>query len=215
MIFKTFSLTKNNGEIVQRMSKPQRKRKNRQSEDQGVDEIPRLPKTKPLQLRYYGDPILRKRAEPVQEITDIETKLAGEMLMTLYATNGIGLAATQVGVLKRFLIVDIDPEDADYEPIMLFNPEILSVEGESVAEEGCLSIPDLRADVKRPEKIVVKAMNDYGEDIQIEADGLLARVIQHEIDHLNGTLFIDRISGLKRQLLRSELEKIQQADRPL
>ncbi|MCE2402617.1 peptide deformylase [Candidatus Poribacteria bacterium] len=197
------------------MSKPKRKRKNRQSEDQGVDEIPRLPKTKPLQLRYYGDPILRKRAEPVQEITDIETKLAREMLMTLYATNGIGLAATQVGVLKRFLIVDIDPEDADYEPIMLFNPEILSVEGESVAEEGCLSIPDLRADVKRPEKIVVKAMNDYGEDIQIEADGLLARVIQHEIDHLNGTLFIDRISGLKRQLLRSELEKIQQADRPL
>ena len=84
-----------------------------------------------------------------------------------------------------------------------------------MAEEGCLSIPDLRADVKRPEKIVVKAMNDYGEDIQIEADGLLARVIQHEIDHLNGTLFIDRISGLKRQLLRSELEKIQQADRPL
>ncbi len=196
------------------MSKLKRKRKNRQSEDQGVDEIPRLPKTKPLQLRYYGDPVLRKRAEPVQEITDAETKLAEEMLMTLYATHGIGLAATQVGVLKRFLIVDIDPEDADYEPIMLFNPEILSVEGESVAEEGCLSIPDLRADVKRPEKIVVKAMNDYSEDIQIEADGLLARVIQHEIDHLNGTLFIDRISGLKRQLLRPELEKIQQADRP-
>jgi len=197
------------------MSKPKRKRKNRQSEDHGVDEIPRLPKTKPLQLRYYGDPVLRKKAEPIQEITDAETTLAEEMLITLYATHGIGLAATQVGVLKRFLIVDIDPEDADYQPLMLFNPEILSVEGESVAEEGCLSIPDLRADVKRPEKIVVKAMNDYSEDIQIEADGLLARVIQHEIDHLNGTLFIDRISGLKRQLLRPELEKIQQADRPL
>ncbi|MDE0316500.1 MAG: peptide deformylase [Candidatus Poribacteria bacterium] len=197
------------------MSKPKRKRKNRQSEDQGLDEIPRLPKTKPLQLRYYGDPVLRKKAEPIQEITDAEMTLAEEMLITLYATHGIGLAATQVGVLKRFLIVDIDPEDADYEPLMLFNPEILSVEGESVAEEGCLSIPDLRADVKRPEKIVVKAMNDYSEDIQIEADGLLARVIQHEIDHLNGTLFIDRISGLKRQLLRPELEKIQKADRPL
>ncbi len=197
------------------MSKSKRKRKNRQSEDQGLDEIPRLPKTKPLQLRYYGDPVLRKKAEPIQEITDAEMTLAEEMLITLYATHGIGLAATQVGVLKRFLIVDIDPEDADYEPLMLFNPEILSVEGESVAEEGCLSIPDLRADVKRPEKIVVKAMNDYSEDIQIEADGLLARVIQHEIDHLNGTLFIDRISGLKRQLLRPELEKIQKADRPL
>ena len=197
------------------MSKPKRKRKNRQPEDQGVDEIPRLPKTKPLQLRYYGDPVLRKRAEPVQEITDAEMTLAWEMLMTLYATHGIGLAATQVGVLKRFLIVDIDQEDPDNEPLMLFNPEILSVEGESVAEEGCLSIPDLRADVRRPEKIVVKAMNDYSEDIQIEADGLLARVIQHEIDHLNGTLFIDRIGGLKRQLLRDELEKIQKADRPL
>ena len=197
------------------MSKPKRKRKNRQSEDQGVDEIPRLLKTKPLQLRYYGDPVLRKRAEPVQEITDAETKLAREMLITLYATNGIGLAATQVGVLKRFLIVDIDIEDADYEPIMLFNPQIINVEGESVAEEGCLSIPDLRADVKRPEKIVVKAMNLDSEIVQIEADGLLSRVLQHEIDHLNGTLFIDRISGLKRQLLRGELEKIQQADRPL
>ena len=197
------------------MSKPKRKRKNRQSENQGVDGIPRLPKTKPLQLRYYGDPVLRKRAEPVQEITDAERTLAEEMLITLYAANGIGLAATQVGVLKRFLIVDINEEDPDYQPLMLFNPEILSVEGESVVEEGCLSIPDIRADVKRPEKIVVKAMNDYSEDIQIEADGLLARVIQHEIDHLNGTLFIDRISGLKRQLLRPELKKIQNADRPL
>ena len=197
------------------MSKPKRKRKNRQSENQGVDGIPRLPKTKPLQLRYYGDPVLRKRAEPVQEITDAERTLAEEMLITLYAANGIGLAATQVGVLKRFLIVDINEEDPDYQPLMLFNPEIMSVEGESVAEEGCLSIPDIRADVKRPEKIVVKAMNDYSEDIQIEADGLLARVIQHEIDHLNGTLFIDRISGLKRQLLRPELKKIQNADRPL
>lgn len=215
MIFKTFSLTKEYGEIVQRMSKPKRKRKNRQSEDQGVDEVLRLPKTEPLQLRYYGDPILRKRAEPVQEITDAERTLAEEMLITLYATHGIGLAATQIGVLKRFLIVDIDPEDPDYEPLMLFNPEILSVEGESVVEEGCLSIPDLQADVKRPEKIVVKAVNLDSREIEIEADGLLSRVLQHEIDHLNGTLFIDRISGLKRQLLRDELEKIQQADRPL
>lgn len=196
------------------MANPKRKRKNRQSSDQNVDEIPRLPETKPLQLRYYGDPILRRRAEPVQEITDAEMTLAGEMLITLYATNGIGLAATQVGVLKRFLIVDIDREDPDYEPLMLFNPEIINVEGESVVEEGCLSIPDLRADVKRPEKIVVKAVNIHLENVEFEADGLLARVLQHEIDHLNGTLFIDRISGLKRQLLRPELKKIQQADRP-
>lgn len=198
------------------MSKPKRKRKNRQSEDQGTEEIPRLLKTKPLQLRYYGDPVLRRRAEPVQEITEAEVKLADDMLMTLYATgNGIGLAATQVGILKRFLIVDLGSEESPLsEPLLLFNPEILSTEGESVAEEGCLSIPDLRADVKRPDKIVVSAMNLRWEDIQIETDGLLSRVLQHEIDHLNGTLFIDRISGLKRQLLRDELRILQQADRP-
>ena len=199
------------------MSKPKRKRKNRQSSDSATDETLRLPITKPLQLRYYGDSVLRKRAEPVQEITYSEIKLAEEMLMTLYATgNGIGLAATQVGILKRFLIVDLgENEDEKFELLMLFNPEILSVEGESVAEEGCLSIPDLRADVKRPEKIVVKAMDLRNKEIEFEADGLLARVLQHEIDHLNGTLFIDRISGLKRQLLRSELKKLQQTDRPL
>lgn len=198
------------------MAKQIKKRNNKQYSDQGMDEIPRLPKTKPLQLRYYGDPILRKRAEVVKEITDTERLLADDMLETLYASYGIGLAATQVGILKRFLIVDIgeDEDGEEFEPLMLFNPEILSVEGESVVEEGCLSIPDLRADVRRPEQISVKAMNINSEDVEIEADGLLARVIQHEIDHLNGVLFIDRISGIKRQLLRDELKIIQQADRP-
>ena len=196
------------------MSKPKRRRNNNQT----VDEAPLLSKTEPLQLRYYGDPVLRKRAEPVLEITEAEIKLAEDMLMTLYATgNGIGLAATQVGVLKRFLVVDIgsDDEEEKFDPLLLFNPEILNTEGESVAEEGCLSIPDIRADVKRPEKIAVKAVNINNNEIQFEAVGLMARVLQHEIDHLNGTLFIDRISGLKRQLLRDELKKIHQADRPL
>ena len=196
------------------MSKPKRRRNNNQT----VDEAPLLSKTKPLQLRYYGDPVLRKRAEPVLEITEAEIKLAEDMLMTLYATgNGIGLAATQVGVLKRFLVVDIgsDDEEDEFDPLLLFNPEILSTEGESVAEEGCLSIPDIRADVKRPEKIAVKAVTINKNEIQFEAVGLMSRVLQHEIDHLNGTLFIDRISGLKRQLLRDELKKIHQADRPL
>lgn len=199
------------------MSKTKRKRKSRDSSEQGLDEIPRLQKTKPLQLRYYGDPVLRKRAEPVQEITVDEIKLAEDMLMTFYAIgNGIGLAATQVGILKRFLIVDIgDEEDKEFEPLMLFNPEILSFEGESIVEEGCLSIPDLRAEVKRPEKIVVKAMTLRKQIVEFEADELLARVLQHEIDHLNGTLFIDRISGLKRQVLSDDLKKLQQADRPM
>lgn len=196
-----------------------RKRKPTNSQpaaDAVVEEEPCLRQTAPLQLRYYGDPVLRKKAEPVAEITDAELQLAEKMLITMYATgNGIGLAATQVGVLKRFLIVDIsEVADEEYEPVMLFNPEILSAEGEAVAEEGCLSIPNVTADVKRPEKVVIEGINVESEQVRIEADGLLARALQHEIDHLNGVLFIDRLSGLKRQLLAGKLRQIQLAERP-
>ncbi|MDE0465920.1 MAG: peptide deformylase [Candidatus Poribacteria bacterium] len=198
------------------MPKRKRKPKDTPASDVSGEDIVVLRETAPLQLRYYGDPVLRKRAEPVAGITEAERQLAEQMLMTLYATgNGIGLAATQVGVLKRLIIVDIGEEDdEEYEPLVLFNPELLSSDGEIVAEEGCLSIPDVTADVKRPESIVVEGVNLQREAICIEADGLLARVLQHEIDHLNGVLFIDRISGLKRRLLSEELTKIQQAEKP-
>ena len=197
---------------------PKRKRKPKNtpvSDVSGEDDVV-LHETAPLQLRYYGDPVLRKRAEPVVEITEVEHQLAVQMLETLYVTgNGIGLAATQVGVLKRLIIVDIgEDDDETYEPLVLFNPEILSSEGEVVADEGCLSIPNVTAEVKRPEKIVVEGIDVQSESVCIEADGLLARVLLHEMDHLNGVLFIDRISGLKRQLLRDELLRIQQAERP-
>lgn len=199
------------------MSKRKRKPKNSQpAADTVVEEEPCLRQTAPLQLRYYGDPVLRKKAEPVAEITDAELQLAEEMLITMYATgNGIGLAAPQVGVLKRFLIVDVGEfDDEEYEPVMLFNPEILDEEGEIVAEEGCLSIPNVTADVKRPEKVVVEGINVARERVRIEAEGLLARALQHEIDHLNGVLFIDKLSGLKRQLLAGKLRQIQLAERP-
>ena len=198
------------------MPKRKRKPKSTAASDISGEDTVVLCETAPLQLRYYGDPVLRKRAEPVAEITEAERQLAEEMLMTLYATgNGIGLAATQVGVLKRLIIVDIGEEDdEEYEPLVLFNPELLSSDGEIVAEEGCLSIPDVTADVKRPESIVVEGVNLQCEAIRIEADGLLARVLQHEIDHLNGVLFIDRIGGLKRRLLSEELTRIQQAEKP-
>ena len=198
------------------MPKRKRKPKDTPASDVSGEDIVVLRETAPLQLRYYGDPVLRKRAEPVAEITEAERQLAEQMLETLYATgNGIGLAATQVGVLKRLIIVDIGEEDdEEYEPLVLFNPELLSSDGEIVAEEGCLSIPDVTADVKRPESIVVEGVNLQREAIRIEADGLLARVLQHEIDHLNGVLFIDRISGLKRRLLSEELTRVQQAEKP-
>ena len=198
------------------MPKRRRKSKNTATSDVGGEDSVVLRETAPLQLRYYGDPVLRKRAEPVAEITDADRQFAAQMLMTLVATgNGIGLAATQVGVLKRLIIVNIGEEDdEEYEPLVLFNPEILSSDGEIVAEEGCLSIPDVTADVKRPENIVVEGLDARGESVHIETDGLLARVLQHEIDHLNGILFIDRISGLKRRLLSDELQKLQRAERP-
>ena len=198
------------------MPKRRRKPKNAPASDVGSEDDVILRVTAPLQMRYYGDPVLRKRAESVAEITEAEYQLAEQMLMTLYATgNGIGLAATQVGVLKRLIIVDIGEDDDEaYEPLVLFNPEIMSSDGEVVAEEGCLSIPDVTADVKRPERIVVHGIDVQSESVRIEADGLLARVLLHEVDHLNGVLFIDRISGLKRQLLKDELLRIQQAERP-
>lgn len=198
------------------MPKRKRKPKDNATSDVGGEEDIVLRETAPLQLRYYGDPVLRKRAEAVSEVTEAEHQLAEQMLETLYATgNGIGLAATQVGILKRLIIVDIGEEDDEvYEPLVLFNPELLGSDGEIVVEEGCLSIPDVTAEVKRPEIIVVEGIDIQNEPIRIEADGLLARVLQHEIDHLNGVLFIDRISGLKRQLLKDELLRIQQAERP-
>lgn len=198
------------------MPKRKRKLQNTPASDAvGEDEV-LLRVTAPLQLCYYGNPALRKRAKPLAEITEAERQLADQMLETLYNTgNGIGLAATQVGILKRLIIIDIgEDDDETYEPLVLFNPEILSVEGEVVAEEGCLSIPNVTAEVRRPEKVVVDGMDIRGEPTHIEADGLLARVLQHEIDHLNGVLFIDRISGLKRQLLKDDLLWIQQAERP-
>ena len=198
------------------MPNRRRKPKNTPVSDVGGEDDVVLRETAPLQLRYYGDAVLRKRAEAVLEVTEAERLLAEQMLETLYATgNGIGLAATQVGILKRLIIVDIGEEDDEtYEPLVLFNPELVGFDGEIVAEEGCLSIPDVMAEVKRPERIVVEGIDVQNESVRIEADGLLARVLQHEIDHLNGVLFIDRISGLKRQLLKEALLKIQQAERP-
>ena len=198
------------------MPKRRRKPKDTPTSDVGGEDDVVLHETVPLQLRYYGDPVLRKRADAVLEVTEAECQLAEQLLETLYATgNGIGLAATQVGILKRLIIVDIGEEDDEaYEPLVLFNPELMSFDGEIVAEEGCLSIPDVTAEVKRPEIIVVEGIDVQNESVRIEADGLLARVLQHEIDHLNGVLFIDRISGLKRQLLKEELLRIQQAERP-
>jgi len=162
-------------------------------------------------IRMYGDPILHERALPIEAITEEDHQIAKKMLATMYSNPiGIGLAATQVGILRRLIVIDIDRDDPDNAPIVLINPEILEQEGESVIEEGCLSIPELKAEVKRPEKIIVSARTLEDEEIIIEDESLLARVLQHEIDHLNGILFIDHLSRKKQKRLKAKLRQIRQ-----
>ena len=165
----------------------------------------------PFRIRVYNDPVLRERALPVQEITDVERKLAEDMLTTMYASPiGVGLAAPQVGILKRLIVIDLNREEPERYPLVLFNPELQSLEGETIEEEGCLSFPGITADVKRAAQAVVTAQGIDGEPIRIAGEDLLARALQHEIDHLDGILFIDHVHGLKRQFLRGKLRKLQQ-----
>ena len=148
---------------------------------------------------------------PIEAITEEDHQIAKKMLATMYSNPiGIGLAATQVGILRRLIVIDIDRDDPDNAPIVLINPEILEQEGESIIEEGCLSIPELKAEVKRPEKIIVSARTLDDEEIIIEDESLLARVLQHEIDHLNGILFIDHLSRKKQKRLKAKLRQIRQ-----
>ena len=160
-----------------------------------------------LDICTYPEEILRQPAEPVTDIDEEVVKLVDHMAETMYSAPGIGLAATQVGVAKQVLVADIAARKPESELIVLINPEIVAAEGEVLFEEGCLSVPDYQAEVKRHEKITVRGLNLEGEEVEIEAEGLLAIVLQHEIDHLNGLLFIDRLSRLKRDLYKRRLRK--------
>lgn len=148
----------------------------------------------PLPLRVLGDPILRKETAPVTSITADLRQLIDAMFETMYAARGIGLAAPQVGRTERVAIVDVKDE-----PLVLINPEIVASNGMERDEEGCLSIPDIYEDVDRPSTVHFRAMDRDGKVFDREADGLLARCVQHEIDHLHGKLFIDYLSVLKRR----------------
>jgi peptide deformylase len=157
-----------------------------------------------LEVLQFPDPRLREKASPIEkgEIDDELRELAGNMAETMYEEPGIGLAATQVGVAKRLVVVDVDWPDPEGQRNLriLLNPEIVHSEGEQVLEEGCLSVPDFTADVRRAERVVVRARSLDWEELEYDATGLEAACYQHEIDHLDGTLFIDRISRLKRNL---------------
>lgn len=159
-----------------------------------------------LDVVLYPDENLAKVCEPVAQIDDELNQFIDDMFETMYEHEGIGLAAPQVNVLKRVVTIDIEGDKTNQ--VVLINPEILESSGETGIEEGCLSIPGHRALVPRKEKVKVKALNRQGEEVIYDADGLFAICIQHEIDHLNGVLFVDHISALKRQRIKEKMLKL-------
>ncbi|GMR15732.1 MAG: peptide deformylase [Gammaproteobacteria bacterium] len=160
-----------------------------------------------LNILHFPDDRLRTKAKKVSEVTEKHRALINNMLETMYDAPGIGLAATQVNVHERILVIDISEEKND--PIVLINPEILEKDGDQEFDEGCLSVPGIYETVHRADKVRIKALNKEGENIEMSAEGLLAVCIQHEIDHLDGKLFVDYLSQLKKQRIRKKLEKQQ------
>jgi peptide deformylase len=157
------------------------------------------------EILHFPDPRLRNLARPVEEVDDEIRQLVDDMFETMYDAPGIGLAAIQINVAKRVIVVDVSEDKS--EPLCFINPEILQKEGEETMDEGCLSVPEIYETVTRAEKIRVRALDREGETFEMDADGLLAVCIQHEIDHLDGKLFVDYLSNLKRQRIRKKLEK--------
>ena len=160
-----------------------------------------------LEIIRYGNSRLGKRAEEIKTIDKEIEELAHNMIQTMHAAPGIGLAAPQVNVSKRLITVDLSVGENSEDLIILINPELISQEGETILEEGCLSVPDYNADVQRAARIHVTGFDRDGNPIDMDAEGFQAIVLQHEIDHLNGKLFIERISALKRRLYKRKIQK--------
>ncbi len=161
-----------------------------------------------LDIYVLGAPILREETKKVEEVTDELRALIDDMFETMYAARGIGLAAPQVGRTERITVIDVDEN-----PIVLINPEIVVSDGKTREEEGCLSIPDIYGDVDRAKRVVVRALDRDGKPFEIDAEDLLARCMQHEIDHLHGRLFIDHLSLVKRRAALAKWEKLRKGDR--
>jgi len=164
-----------------------------------------------LTILQFPDPRLRNIAEPVDEVTDSVRELVDDMLETMYTARGIGLAATQVNRSLRVLVLDLS--EARDQPRIIINPEIVGREGSQVCEEGCLSVPGEYAEVERAETIRIKCLDRDGKPVEFDADGLLAVCIQHEIDHLDGKVFVDYLSPLKRRMIEKRIKKARQQQR--
>lgn len=173
-----------------------------------------------LEILTYGHPALREKCRPIPQVTDETRQLAHDMLDTMYEAAGVGLAAQQIGRTEALCVVDIppgldvveeggEPQNPDIPmPLVLANPEVANAQGSTRAQEGCLSFPEIQLEIKRADQIQVTYLNLDGESCSIEAHGLLARVIQHEIDHLDGILFIDRVSEVRRLSIAGQLKRM-------
>jgi len=168
-----------------------------------------------LDIVLYPNPVLKEVAQTIKEVNPEIKQLLDDMAETMYDAPGIGLAAPQIGKSIRAVVIDVgfDEEGGERTLYKLVNPEIVARSGEASGEEGCLSIPDVRESVERAERVTVEALDENGQPIKIEADGLLSVCLQHEIDHLDGVLFIDKLSRLKRELIRGKLKKLTKAAR--
>ncbi len=168
-----------------------------------------------LEIKQYGNEILKKKTMPITEFNGDELKkIIEDMLETLYAHNGAGLAANQVGILKRIVVIDTGPREENSKLYILINPEIIEKSKETVlAEEGCLSFPEIFEKIERSAKVKVRAQGLNAKNIEFEAEGLLARVCQHEIDHINGVLFIERMTPVRRMLHSKKLRELKKLNK--
>ena len=164
-----------------------------------------------LEITKYGHPVLETVAEPITNFGAELRKLVDDMFETMYSAKGVGLAAPQVNVSKRLTVIDVSSGAKPEDKLVLINPEIVRLDGTQVGEEGCLSIPGFREDVRRALTATVRAQDVRGEHFEVTGEELLARAMQHEIDHLNGVLFIQHISLLKRDLIKRKIKKLQKA----
>ncbi|MGZ7078934.1 MAG: peptide deformylase [Thermoanaerobaculia bacterium] len=161
-----------------------------------------------LPIRKYGDPVLRRPTERVELIDDELQKLIDDMVETMYAAPGVGLAANQIGVSKRLMMIDLSVGKRPGELHVCINPEIVAMEGEIREEEGCLSVPDFLEEVTRPERVKLRFRDRQGKDREMWGEGLMARAMCHETDHLNGTLYVDHLRGLKRDRILKRISKL-------
>ncbi|HEY1649640.1 MAG TPA: peptide deformylase [Terracidiphilus sp.] len=162
-----------------------------------------------LKILTYPDPVLSQPGEPVTEFDDKLRKLVADMFETMYSAQGIGLAAPQIGISKRLTVIDLSMGKEPKDKLVLINPEIVASEGRLYEEEGCLSFPEIREKVVRAAKVSIRAQNEYGKWFEMDGEELLSRAFQHEIDHLDGVLFIFRMSPLKRNLNLRKIRKLQ------